>query len=435
MLKKEMELRQDKADTLKRMKTLLDTAEDGGRSLTTAEKKEYERLDSRVTELNAQLQGFSEDTQRRANLSRQMTDLEKVVNPLPSGARDSFASEDDGGFRNIGEFFRSIAVLKSDGRMDERLLQCAEQREQTMGTGQTGGFALPKQFDSTIRQVTPQEAIVRPRGTVISPGNPPDAQLSFPALDQTAAQNMYGGVIITHTGEGVTMTEATANLREVTLEPKEMSAYIVVTQKLLNNWEASGTWISGILRQAMNGQEDYDFLRGDGINKALGVMNCAAAIQYSRTAANAISFTDCVGMLSRILMKGPLCWVGSQSIIPQLAAMVDSGGHAVWLGGGNLGQAPAAQAMPSTLLGVPLIFSDRLPGLGTKGDLCLLSPMHYMIKDGSGPIAASSEHIYFLSNKVVFKLVWNVDGRPWLTEPLPLEGSTINTVSPFVILN
>jgi hypothetical protein len=50
------------------------------------------------------------------------------------------------------------------------------------------------------------------------------------------------------------------------------------------------------------------------------------------------------------------------------------------------------------------------------------------------PIAASSEHIYFTSNKAVFKIVWNCDGKPWLTEPITLEGAAGSTVSPFVIL-
>ena len=40
----------------------------------------------------------------------------------------------------------------------------------------------------------------------------------------------------------------------------------------------------------------------------------------------------------------------------------------------------------------------------------------------------------FLNDETTFKLVWNVDGQAWLKEPLPLEGSTSNTVSPFVIL-
>jgi HK97 family phage major capsid protein len=241
-------------------------------------------------------------------------------------------------------------------------------------------------------------------------------------------------VVVTHTGEGVTMTETTARLKEVTLEPKEMSAYIVCTQKLLNNWDAATSFITTQLRRATNGAEDYDFMRGDGINKALGYNNCAAAIVQGRAAAGAISYTDVVNMFSRAKMGGSLLWIASQTIIPQLAAMVDAGNHAVWIGGGNLSQGASAP-MPSTLFGVPLIFADRAPALGSKGDLALVDLSYYLIKDGSGPMAASSEHILFLSNKIVFKIVWNVDGRPWLTEPIPLEGSTSNTVSPFVVLN
>jgi len=305
-----------------------------------------------------------------------------------------------------------------------------------MGTGATGGYALPEQFDSTLRAVVAQSGIVRPRATVIPAGSPPDAKLTFPSLDQTAAQNIYGGVTVVHTGEGVTMTETTANLREVSLEPKEISAYIVVTQKLLNNWEACGTFISNTLISAMVGQEDMDFISGNGVNKSLGFINSAAAITYTRAGAGGVTFADCYTMLSRILMRGSgsYVWLASQTVIPQLAAMVDAGGHAVWSGSKGDGLAGAAGPLPSDLFGIPVIFSDRLPALGTKGDMSLVNLSYYLIKDGSGPAVASSEHILFLSNKVVFKVVWNVDAHPWLTEPLGLEGSPGNTVSPFVIL-
>ena len=46
-----------------------------------------------------------------------------------------------------------------------------------------------------------------------------------------------------------------------------------------------------------------------------------------------------------------------------------------------------------------------------------------------------SEHVYFTSNRSVLKVFWNVDGQPWLDGPIPLEGSTANTVSPFSVLN
>ncbi len=58
---------------------------------------------------------------------------------------------------------------------------------------------------------------------------------------------------------------------------------------------------------------------------------------------------------------------------------------------------------------------------------------HYLIKDGSGPFVAASEHVKFTSNKTVIKIFWNVDGAPWLTAPIAEENGY--EVSPFVGLD
>lgn len=428
------EMKQKKAESLKLLRSALDKADTEKRSLTDEERTEYKRVEGEVDKLDQDILTAEADLERRRKLAEKEAETRRapaIIKPKPEGHEDVDPEKE---FRNVGEFFYAMAKFKESGVRDARLDAAREQREQTMGTGATGGFALPTQFDSTLRKVQEQEAIIRPRAAVIPAGSPPDAKLEFPALDQTSAQNIYGGVTVVHTGEGVTMTETTARLREVSLEPKEISAYVVCTNKLLQNWDAAGSFITRQLSAAMVGTEDYDFMRGNGVNKALGFINCAAAVVYGRAAANAISFADCYGMLARMLMRGgSYVWLASQTCIPQLAAMVDAGTHAVWLGGrdaNGAGQGP----LPSTLLGIPVVFADRLPALGTKGDLSLVNLSYYLIKDGSGPAAASSEHILFLSNKVVFKLVWNVDGHPWLSEPLGLEGSTANTVSPFVVL-
>jgi HK97 family phage major capsid protein len=425
------ELKQKKFELVKQQRRMLDQLEEEKRDFTAEEKRSYDKISLDLDQLEKDILSGETDLERRRKVAEREFALRTGVK-LQDGVLDVDPSRE---FRNIAEYLHAIARMKADGIRDPRLDALYERREQTMGTGASGGFAVPDAFDSELRLVQSQQGIVRSRATVIPAGSPPDAKLSFPALDQTSDKNFYGGVTIVHTGEGVTMTETQLNLREVSLEPKEMSAYIVVTQKLLNNWEAAGRVITGTLSSAITGQEDYDFMRGNGVNKALGFINCAAAITYTRAGAGAVSFADCYNMLSKILMRGgSYIWLCSQTVIPSLAAMVDVGNHAVWLGG--QGTSGAAQGpLPSTLMGFPLVFSDRLPALGTKGDFNLVNLSYYCIKDGSGPLAASSEYIYFLSNKVVFKVVWNVDGHPWLTEPLGLEGSTSNTVSPFVILN
>jgi len=95
-------------------------------------------------------------------------------------------------------------------------------------------------------------------------------------------------------------------------------------------------------------------------------------------------------------------------------------------------QPSVVPGMPDMLLGRPIIWHERSPQLGTAGDLALADLSYYLIKDGSGPFVASSEHVKFRENKTVFKIFWNVDGQPWLTAPFKQEGGY--EVSPFVAL-
>ncbi|MGD0236445.1 MAG: phage major capsid protein [Syntrophorhabdales bacterium] len=343
------------------------------------------------------------------------------------------------GVKNIAEYFSSLARFRRDGVRDERLDRCfemAETRLQAMGAGSLGGFAIPSQFSTDLRFVEPDQAVVRPRATVIQAGSPPDSEYSLPTLDQTGSGNLLGGVVLAHLGEGVEMVETAAHLREVTMQPKEISAYIVCTNQVLTNWESSGAIVGGLLKRAMIICEDADFLFGDGVNKSIGLVNCGASIAYNRAGAKSISYPDVYGMFAKLLQRGgsPV-WCGSPTIIPQLAAMVDSGGHSVWVGGEGKLAGSVANALPNSLFGVPLLFNDRLPVLGNKGDLMLLNPWYYLIKDGS-LYAASSDQVLFTSNKTIFKIVFHVDGKPWMSAPLPLEGGGAgDVISPFVILD
>jgi HK97 family phage major capsid protein len=421
------ELLQKRSDTLTRMRAILDLVEDEKREMTEDEDKEYKTLDGSIDKQN-------EAIEREKKLMEMETRKAEVVNPLPNFVVKKHGDKDpEKEFSNVGEYFWAIAARHFDHRRDSRLEALTEQREQSFGTGSAGGFALPEQFKPEIWNIMPQEAIVKPRATVLPAGDPPDAKLVMPSLDQTAAQNIYGGVVMTHSGEAVTLIETDLKLRQITMEPKKIGAYLVCTNELLNNWSACSAFVTGQLTKARVGQEDYDFLRGDGVNKSLGVINSPAAIVYNRATASLIDFVDIYGMLARFRGSNPV-WLGSQTIIPELASMTDAGTHAVWLGGPGGSLSGAQGPLPSTLMGIPLVFVDRLPALGTKGDLMLVDLSAYLIKEGSGPDVAISTELYFLTDRVIFRVTWRVDGKPWMTEPIGLEGATTSTVSPFVIL-
>ncbi len=339
---------------------------------------------------------------------------------LPDSDPEKLVYEWRGG---IAEFMRTVLTNPHDKRL-------AEYRQQAMGVGVMGGFAVPTQWSAEIRQLKPQDAVVRPRATVIPPGEPPDAAITFPALDQTGARGVYSGVTVQWIGEGHAKPETDYRLLEVTLSPNEVAAYIPLTDKLLRNSSAASALATTLLRRAIIAAEDVAFLTGNGAGQPLGIINHPATINVARTgfpsAIPGDNYVDLITMYSQAMKDGPLVWIYTPTLLPELMTMTDVNGNLIWT-------TSAREGEPNRLMGIPAIENERSPVLGQPGDLLLCNLQHYLIKDGSGIFVAASEHVRFLQNQTVIKAFFNVDGQPWLTAPLTLEDG-VTQRSPFVQL-
>lgn len=409
------ELRQKLTDAVEKMETILAKADEEKRDLTEDEEKEYNTLDGSLDKIKA-------DIAKREKLDAEKAELAKPKKVVRMAA--THKAEDPREFKNLGEFIHSVRFNQSDPRLQDLYAE----RQQSMGVGAEGGFAVPTQFRETLLSVSPQQAIFRPRCTIIPAGSPPDSEVTMPALNQGAAENMYGGITVQWIGEGDTKPETDLRLKEIKLKPHEVAAHVITTDKLLRNWQAAQAVISNQLRLAIIAAEENAFYNGNGVARPLGVLQSPARIDYPRAVANQIAFADIVGMYARLRMSMSPVWITSQTTIPQLAVIADAGNNNLWM--------PSAVAgLPPTLMGIPVLFHERSVALGTAGDLILADLSYYLIKEGSGPFVQASEHVYFTSNRTVIKVFWNVDGQPWLSEPIPLEGSAGNTVSPFIILD
>lgn len=400
-------------DATDKMKVILDAADTDKRDLTAEEEKQY-------TELDKEVDVCKKEEERTKKLIADEVALDAPLKTIRSAIRAEAPKE----FSNLGEFMHSVRFYPDDER-----LNFTEKREQSMGVGVEGGFAVPNQFLPTLRMVDPQAAIFRSRCTVIPAGTPPDASVTMPCLDQGAGENIYGGMAVQWIAEGAIKPETDLRIREVCLTPHEVAAHTIITDKLLRNWVAADGLITQMLRLCLNGAEDTAFYSGTGVGQPLGVINAPARIDIVRAGANAIAFADIRNMYAQAKFGGSLLWIGSQTILPQITNLVDAGNHLIWAPNANVIGAP-----PGTLYGIPLLFNDRSVALGTRGDLILVDLSYYLIKDGSGPFVAASPHVYFTTNKTVLKIFWNVDGQSWLNAPLGLEGSVANTVSPFITL-
>lgn len=427
------DLRAELRSVVEEMETLDATATDEERDLTEEEQADYDELEERARKLERRISRMQAARERRDRLGE--LDPAGTQPAERRGRITEVRDYDASDFRNLGEFIHSVRFNPFDQR-----LRSLESRAdaQAMGGGlhddtgdgaggPLGGFAVPEQFRSQLLEVAQQSAIIRPRATVIPAGSPPDAEIFMPALDQTSqGRNRYGGVSVNWIEEAGSKPQTDFNLAQVSLSPYEVAGHIVATDKLLRNWSAADTVIRRLLGGAVTSAQETAFVTGNGSGKPTGFVGSSAAYTVNRDTASQIKYVDVAAMYARMLMGGNPVWVASQSILPQLLNMVDGDGRLIFQPGVREGVQPQ-------LLGFPIIWNERSPALGTKGDLAFVDLQYYLIKDGSGPFIAASEHVNFLTNQTVIKVFFNVDGKPWLSAPLPLENGY--SVSPFVVLD
>jgi HK97 family phage major capsid protein len=450
-----VELQQERSAVHEKQKAMLTAAETEGRDLTDVEETEFNQLEQQFLSLTADITKAESRENRAASVAAREQILNQAVNPYRPTALFGGATQpvqkDNGGFKNLGEFIHDLRFGDSKGRLGNipvsegegggkkmpeaftdftPAARSALRNEMTFG-GEGGAESfLPQQYrPDTVLQIAPEPSIVRARAMVLPAGTPPDSKITLPALTQ-GSSGVFGGVEVSWISEGSSKPETDANLEEITLEPFEVAATLVVTDKLLRNWEAATPFVRRLLNNAMISAEDITFLKGNGVGKPTGILTTPGAIAVNRATANQITYMDVVIMLAKLLPEAreSAIWLANQSTMPQLMTLKDPEGHYIFI------QGDATKGIPSTLAGIPIKFTGRTNTLGTKGDLQLCDFSYYLIKDGSGPYIAASEHVLFRNNKTVIKCFWNVDGKPWVKAPLKLEDG-VTTVSPYVILD
>lgn len=424
------ELRDKRIKLVAELRGIINAAETEDRDLTAEEQTSY---DSQKADLDA----LDKRIERMAGVEAAETAGGNIVRAAARGGQVTVPDGPHGRteFESMGEFLSAVRFNPNDQRLNfvENVAAGADGQMDAslrMDNDTQGGFMVPPQLRETILSVQPQDALVRPRANVIPAGSPPDAAITMPALDQSGAnpKNMFGGVEFKWIAEGEEKPETDAKLKSITLSPHEIAGFVTITDKLLRNWQASGAFIENLFRGAYSAAEDYAFIRGTGIGQPLGAINSGAMKFINRATANHVAYIDLLNMVSRFLMRGgqsPV-WSMPQSSLVDIATMTDPEGHYIWKPG-------AVDGFAGTLLGYPVRWNNRAPGLGVKGDITLVDWSQYLIKDGSGPFVATSEHVKFTSNQTVIKFFSNVDGAPWLTAPIVEENGW--EVSPFVGLD
>lgn len=294
-----------------------------------------------------------------------------------------------------------------------------------------GGFLIPERLRGELLRVALEMGMVRSRARVV----PMDSlTVPYPTIDSTSnASSVYGGLVGYWTEEGGTLTDSSPRFGRVVLQARKLTMYSQIPNELFQDSIVSlEQFMSDVYPEALAWFEDIAFITGSGAGEPLGFLNADAMVSVTKESgqpAGTIVWENIVKMYSRMLPSSisRAVWIAHIDTFPELATMalsVGTGGSAIWLSNGAAGP-------PMTILGRPVVFTEKVPSVGTAGDISFVDLGYYLIGDRQQMQSATSTDFAFNTDETAFRLIQRVDGRPWLANAItPQTGS--NTLSPFV---
>lgn len=342
-------------------------------------------------------------------------------------------------FDRWGHFLKAAHMhtrgISTDDRLewfDDERGKAISAKDMAEGVGASGGFLVPPEFRAELYSVMGERSFIRPRSTVIPMTR---REIDIPVLDQTSTTSgvphWFGGMQFYWAEEAAQKTSTDPEFRKVRLTANKLIGYTRASDELLDDAAISlEAFLSG--PQGFAGgavwMEEYAFLNGTGAGQPMGVINSGCTITHARAADGEVGYDDVVGMLQSFLPSGNGVWIISQSAMSEIVTMAGPADNPsyVW-------QPNARDGVPGSLLGFPVVWTEKVPRVGSAGDVILADFSYYLIGDRQATTVESTQYDRWRYDQTSWRMVHRVDGQPWLSAPLTYQdGST--EVSPFVIL-
>ena len=310
----------------------------------------------------------------------------------------------------------------------------------SLSGGQTYGFTLKPNYIGSLFQIA-REAQVFASGTrpvPVSQGN----ETIWPGLQQFVAPTIlngipqaavFGGVTLSWLGETTTRVSSDAKTFENRFHVDDLTAATDFSRDyIVDNFIAMDSEITKIFGRAIGWMKDWCYLRADGVGKPLGVYNCNSTItggpnSGARYNSNQISSDDLSWMMSHVHSAcwPDMRWIANVSSFPQLYILQNHSGTPVFqpnalvdqamilslIKGSKVDEGDLVTAPMGTLLGKPIYFSEKVPILGTTGDICAVCPYEYGDATKLGIEIGVSEHVFFQSDRIAYRAKSRFYGR------------------------
>jgi len=326
----------------------------------------------------------------------------------------------NGGFRSFNDYLKTV----HSGRYDERL-GGGFRNAMTEGVPSEGGFAVPEEFAAFLMDNSLEGEIVRPRAQVW----PMKSEVrKIPAWDgNDHSSSLFGGLSGVWLAEGSTATRQQGKLRLMQLTANKLACFSQASNELLADGMNFEAQLGNAMIKSLSWSMDYAFINGDGVGKPLGMLNGPALItvsQESGQAAGTIVYENLIKMFARL---APQCiknavWLANPTTIPNLLTLsipIGTAGSAIPVMSESNGQ--------FKILTVPVIFTEKVPSLGNKGDISLVDWSQYAIGLRKEVSLDKSNAPGWTEDITDYRTIIRVDGQDTWDKPItPKNGDTLS---------
>ena len=412
--------------------------------------EEVEKMTSDIRSLEMRAQAAAEFTPD-AEVSRQGGDSELVRVDTQAAPRTEFAGMGDAmqqvrsvvvnAFPNLGSYVRAATRGPANQSEAAALKQIDTMTRTITGSTNGGEFLLPLTQVPEIFSIDNQQPGLF---QVARRYNVPGRSLRIPYLVQdegtTVLNRPMAGKIanVSIVGEGSTKPtrEPTFGQRLLT-----MYKYAAITQfgdELLGDdftGELPAEVTAAVGGQIVNKINEDITIDGGGTTEPIGALNAAntSLLAVNRASAGTFTAADAFSMYEKHTHGPNSVWMISRRVLSKLFALQQTNNTMVtWLA--NLRDKPQM-----LLLGLPVIVTDLLPALGTKGDVALVNGDFYAMGLRQALTVESSIHVAFVQDVTTYRYVARAGGIPLPTSTYAYKvdgsGNKVDPHSPFVVLD
>jgi len=357
------------------MKELNDREINENRSLDSAEKEQWDKMNDRMSAIDARVQELAsvEEANKKSEEARAMFDSKPVIEKKAEQKSEA-----------------SILRKLAQGEIRSHNF---EKRDLTK-SGDAG--LVPENFFDQIIAKLDENAVVRSYATVVSTAS--GENIKMPQVTALSSASLVA--------EGASIGESDPTSASVTLGAYKYAYLVQVSSELLAD---EGVDIEAFLAndagRALGNGAGAHFATGDGSSKPNGLVTATSA-GVTCASATAITSDEVIDLYHSVIApyRNNGTWIMKDSTLKEIRQLKDSNNQYLW-------QPSLQQGNPDILLGSPVATDPNYDAIATAKKVMTFGDVSkYFVREVQGIQVDRSLDFAFANDLVTFRFIYRADG-------------------------